>query len=149
MGEAKRRKKLDPNFGQNYPASEENWVFTTPSEHSAIGDLNACLQMAGLTTPEQYQSTYVDPLSEDSLSEDAKFLLIKDRSRFSLSQELYQSFFDQAVRFGEVYIDININQDQPSNLEELDIEEDDDYEDEPFYNHIAYNPKIRSAFSRS
>ncbi len=39
MGEAKRRKKLARNFGQNYPASEENWVFTSASEHMAIGNL--------------------------------------------------------------------------------------------------------------
>lgn len=140
MGEAKRRKKLDSRFGQNYPATEDNWIFTNPSEHSIIGDLNTCLQTAGLTTPDEYQAIYDDPFSEESLSEE-------DQRQFLLEQELYQSFFDQAVKFGEVYIDININNPEPSNLEELDIEEDDD-DEEPFYNHIAYDPKF-AQYSRN
>ena len=29
MGEAKRRQKLDPNYGHNYPPQEDNWIFTS------------------------------------------------------------------------------------------------------------------------
>ncbi|MDJ0902777.1 MAG: hypothetical protein QNJ55_28645 [Xenococcus sp. MO_188.B8] len=159
MGEAKRRQKLDPHFGQNYPAGEENWVFTSASEHMAIGNLNDCLHMAGLTTTQHYKSTYIDPLLGDSLSEREKSNLMSALylSRARVNDELYSYFFKKAVKEGEIYIDVNINRDERLNseeideleelsiYEEIDLDEEED-EDEPFYNHIIYNPKRAQSF---
>lgn len=145
MGEAKRRKKLDPNFGQNYPASEENWVFTSASDDVSIGNLNDCLQMAGLTTKKQYKSTYVEPLFKDNLSEKKKSSLLDGLylSQVKIDDELYHSFFKKAVRKGEIYIDINIRN--------TDIEEDwsgveDEEESGIVEHHIVYSPKQAENF---
>ena len=142
MGEAKRRKKLDPHFGQNYPALEENWVFTSASDQIAIGNLNDCLRMAGITTTPQYKSTYIDPLLDPSKSKLEKLDLLNALylSRARIKDQLYKSLFEKAVREGEIYIDVNQNREGKFDSEEIDIEEELD-EEEKLYEHIMYNPK--------
>ena len=121
----------------NYPASEENWVFTSASDHVAIGDLNDCLHMAGLITKEQYKSIYIDPLLEGDLSETEKSSLVNAAylGRVSIQDELYDNFFNKAVREGEIYIHKNIEKNIDRN-EESKIS----------CNHIMYNPERAEHF---
>jgi hypothetical protein len=63
MGEAKRRQKLDPHFGHNYPPQEDNWIFTSANDEIAVNNLNQCLFMAGVTSTDNYQ-----PLTDDNLT---------------------------------------------------------------------------------
>ena len=147
-----RAKTLEPNFDLdsifeeterelqlvlNYPANDENWVFTSASDQVAIGDLNDCLHMAGLTTTEQYKSTYVDPLLEGNLSEKEKSALVNEAylGRVSIQDELYDKFFNKAVREGEIYIHKNIEKNLDRN-EESKIS----------CNHIMYNPERAEHF---
>lgn len=111
----------------NYPANDENWVFTNALDHIAIGNLNDCLQMAGLTTKEK------SDLVNEAYS-----------SETEIEDELYDTFFKKAINKGEIYIDVNINRN--TNIEEDQEEMDLDEESEIFYNHIIYNPKRAECF---
>ena len=130
MGEASRRAKLDPNFGQKYPAKDENWVFTSASDEVAIGSLKECLSMAGITTRDDYRDQYIKPLTEEHLSDRERSELVTSiyLDRRTVNDQQYQILFKQAVKTGSTSIVL-----------------DDDYPDECCHR-ICYNPERAEHF---
>jgi hypothetical protein len=131
VGEAKRRQKLDPNFGQNYPSTEDNWVFTSADDQVAVGNLPQCLFMAGVTTTDDYHLKYLKPLSEGNLTLKEKSTLVSSLflSQPTINNHQHQLLFHEAVKNGSVFVVFD--------------------EDDPdiFSHHICYNPR-RAHFFR-
>lgn len=76
MGEAKRRAKLNHNFGQKYPAKDLNWIFSSASDEIVIGSLNECLLVAGVTNTNDCQNQYINPLTSGNLDLQEKLELL-------------------------------------------------------------------------
>jgi hypothetical protein len=131
MGEAKRRQKLDPNYGHNYPPQENNWIFTSASDEIAVNNLNQCLFMAGVTTTDHYQRQYSQPLTDNKLTEKEKSSLLTSAllSHVAIDNQQYQLLFAQAVKTGSVFV----------------VFDDDD--PDIFSHHICYDPR-RAQFFR-
>mgnify|MGYP006356589297 CR=1 FL=1 len=123
MGEAKRRAKLDPNFGQRYPAQEQNWIFDSANDEIVVGNLNDCLSIAGITNTDNYRNQYIDLLTKKNLNPTEKFALSTSLQldRRVVDDQQYQILFEQAVQTGSIFVVFS-----------------DDYPDECCH-HIYYN----------
>lgn len=131
MGEAKRRQKLDPNFGHNYPPQEDNWIFTSASDEIAVNNLNQCLFMAGVTSTNNYQRQYLQPFIDNNLTKKEKSSLLTSAflSHVTIDNQQYQLLFAQAVKTGSVFVVFD--------ADDPDI----------FSHHICYDPR-RAQFFR-
>ena len=142
MGEAARRKKLDPNYGQKYRASEENWVFGSfPGDVGGIGNLEKCLFAAGITTKNNYLK-FKKHVFERFGARNAPLFLEKI-CQVRVDNELYKTYFEEAVRKGEIYLNIGEEEEElpkyiaydPKEADEMREferiqEEDNEYEDD-------------------
>lgn len=141
MGEAKRRQKLDPNFGHNYPPQEDNWIFTSASDEIAVNNLNQCLFMAGVTSTDNYQPITDDNLTNghpqapplqggERVTEKEKFSLLANLSlsHVAIDNQQYQLLFAQAVKTGSVFVVFD--------ADDPDI----------FSHHICYDPRRAQLF---
>ena len=92
-----------------YPANEENWIFTGCDENIALRTLPECLSMAGVTSKAQYQKTYIDPLKSEHLSESKKQSLITNMymDRVEINDSLYQKLYRKALWLGKIEIDLD------------------------------------------
>ncbi|MDJ0679947.1 MAG: hypothetical protein QNJ18_08815 [Xenococcaceae cyanobacterium MO_167.B52] len=142
MGEAARRKKLDPNYGQNYPASEENWICGSfPGAAMEVGNLEDCLFRAGITTKNKYLK-FKKHVFEKLGAKSAPLFLSKI-CKVRVDDELYKTYFEKAVKKGEININIGEEEEEfvkyiAYNIKEADEireferiqEEDNEYEDD-------------------
>ncbi len=133
----------------NYPASEENWVFIQHNEQIAIGNLNDCLQMAGLMTKEEYTSTFVEPLLGDNLSNEKKSSLLSTLyiKQPTIRDSLYKNLFNKAVKSGQIYIEVNVCGEIIMSESESDINKNEELGESAIYkHHIFYSPERAEHF---